>query len=259
MLERTLQRRAVLALISVALFLSMWLTLSANMKPIFFPGPSTVVRTAVQMILDGTLVEHVGVSLFRILTGWVTGALLLGIPIGLVMGHIRLIRELVDPFIEFFRVIPPIAFVTLAMIWFGLGELSKVVLIVYTTLFATVINVIAGVRSVNPVLTRASQCLGASRPQVFFHVVLPATVPYLITAMRIAMGNAFLTIVAAEMIAAESGLGFLIFNSRLFMLTDRIFVAIVSLGFLGLAVDRMFRLLADRLARPYLFAWSERN
>jgi taurine transport system permease protein len=120
------------------------------------------------------------------------------------------------------------------------------------------VNTIAGVMSVSPILEQAARSLGASRFKIFTRVILPSTIPFLLTGMRLAMGHSFMTIVSAEMIAAERGLGFLIFTSRLFMQTERIFVGIVSLGLLGFTVDALFRLGMNRFAKPYLFFFKEK-
>jgi NitT/TauT family transport system permease protein len=139
-----------------------------------------------------------------------------------------------------------------------MGETSKVILIVYTTVFIVTVNTIAGVMSVSPILEQAARSLGANRFKIFTRVILPSTIPFLLTGMRMAMGNSFMTIVSAEMIAAEKGLGFLIFTSRLFMQTERIFVGIVSLGILGFVVDAVFRLGMNRFAGQYLFFFKEK-
>jgi NitT/TauT family transport system permease protein len=193
----------------------------------------------------------------RIVAGWAIGSAL-GIPLGILMGDIRFVKNFLNPYIQFFRFIPPISFVTLSLIWFGMGETSKIVLIIYTTVFLVTVNTIAGVMSVNPIHVQGALCLGASRFKIFTKVILPSTIPFLLTGMRLAMGNSFMTIVSAEMIAAEKGLGFLIFTSRLFMQTERIFVGIVSLGVLGFAVDSVFRFSMRKLARPYLFFFKEK-
>ena len=129
----------------------------------------------------------------------------------------------------------------MAVIWFGIGEGSKIFLIIYTTVFIIIINTAAGVAAVAPNKIRAARSLGASRAQVFFFVALPATVPYILTGMRLAMANSFVTIIAAELVAANSGLGKMIWDSRMYMLVDQIFVALLVLGMLGFVTDRLFR------------------
>ena len=207
---------------------------------VLFPPPGVVLRKAVVLVRNGVLLEHLWASIQRILAGFVAGSLL-GIPIGLAMGSFRPVRRLLEPYTEFLRFIPSVAMITVAVIWFGIGEASKVFLIIYTTIFIVIINTAAGVSAIAPYKIRAAQSLGASRTQIFLHVALPATVPYILTGMRLAMANSFTTIVAAELIAANDGLGKMLWDGRLFMLVDEIFVSLVTLGFLGFATDRLFR------------------
>src|SRR5215467_9336279 len=202
---------------------------------VLFPPPTVVFRKAVVLAESGVLLGHLSASLQRILVGFVAGSLL-GIPIGLAMGSFLPVRKLLEPYTEFLRFIPSVA-----MIWFGIGEASKVFLIIYTTIFIVILNTAAGVAAIAPNKIRAAESLGATRAQIFFHVALPATVPYILTGMRLAMANSFTTIVAAELIAANEGLGKMLWDGRMFMLVDDIFVSLVCLGVLGFAVDRMFR------------------
>jgi ABC-type nitrate/sulfonate/bicarbonate transport system permease component len=207
---------------------------------VLFPPPAIVFRKAVILGLNGVLLEHLWASVQRILVGFIAGSLL-GIPIGLAMGSFRPVRQVLEPYTEFLRFIPSVAMITVAVIWFGIGEASKIFLIIYTTVFIVILNTAAGVSAIANNKIRAAQALGATRGQIFFHVALPATVPYILTGMRLAMANSFTTIVAAELIAANEGLGKMLWDGRMFMLVDDIFVSLVSLGLLGFAVDRMFR------------------
>lgn len=207
---------------------------------VLFPPPAIVFRKAVILVRNGVLLEHLWASVQRILVGFIAGSLL-GIPIGLAMGSFRPVRQVLEPYTEFLRFIPSVAMITVAVIWFGIGEASKIFLIIYTTIFIVILNTAAGVSAIANNKIRAAQALGATRGQIFFHVALPATVPYILTGMRLAMANSFTTIVAAELIAANEGLGKMLWDGRMFMLVDDIFVSLVSLGLLGFAVDRMFR------------------
>ena len=207
---------------------------------VLFPPPAIVFRKAVVLVLNGVLLEHLWASVQRILVGFIAGSLL-GIPIGLAMGSFRPVRQVLEPYTEFLRFIPSVAMITVAVIWFGIGEASKIFLIIYTTIFIVILNTAAGVSAIANNKIRAAQALGATPGQIFFHVALPATVPYILTGMRLAMANSFTTIVAAELIAANEGLGKMLWDGRMFMLVDDIFVSLVSLGLLGFAVDRMFR------------------
>jgi ABC-type nitrate/sulfonate/bicarbonate transport system permease component len=236
---------------SIAGMIVLWHVIATTFfKPQFFPGPAVVFATGVEMVQSHELFEHIAISLQRILAGFFAGSAIAA-PIGLLMGSIRKVRVILDPYTQFFRFVPSIAWLTPVVLWFGVGEISKVLIIVYTTTFIVLINTMVGVANIAPNKLRAAACLGATPVKAFFHVTLPATLPFILTGMRLAMGNSFATVVAAEMIAADTGLGYLIFNSRLWMATDRIFIGIVCLGTLGLITDRFFRYLIVRFAHQY--------
>ena len=207
---------------------------------VLFPTPWKVLLKGNELAEDGTLWEQASASLARIGSGFVGGSLI-GIPLGLAIGSFPIVRKLLEPYTEFLRFIPATAMITVAVIWFGIGEGSKIFLIIYTTVFIVIINTAAGVSAVASNKIRAARSLGASSIQVFFFVALPATVPYILTGMRLAMANSFVTIIAAELVAATNGLGRMIWDSRMYMLVDQIFVALVVLGFLGFTADRLFR------------------
>lgn len=219
-------------------------------KPAFLPSPLDTLHGAGELIENGQLAAGVAASLTRVIIGFTIGTCI-GIPLGLLMGMSPFVRTFMDPYVEFFRFIPPIAFVTLAVIWFGLGEASKIFLIIYTAIFMVAINTMVGVLGVDPDKRFAALCLGASRRQVFFHVIIPAVVPDIVMGMKIAMGNSYMTVVSAEMVAAKSGIGFLIVNSRLFLLTEWIFVGIITLGIMGFMTDRTLRFVAAVFLKRY--------
>lgn len=235
---------------SIAFGLVVWQVLAWRMGPTLVSSPAETWSAAVDLAKDGTLAESVLVSLRRIMIGWSAG-LLVGAPLGILMGRVKIIRNLIDPYIEFFRFIPPIAFITLAIAWFGIGETSKVILIFYTSVFIITINTIAGVLSINDSKLLAAASLGASRRQTLTAVVLPSTIPHLVTGARLALGNSFLTIVSAEIVAAQTGLGSLIWTSRNFGRIDWIFVGIIALGILGYLCDRTIRLLGRTALARY--------
>jgi ABC-type nitrate/sulfonate/bicarbonate transport system permease component len=224
----------------LSLFLLWELAAVYLVSSVLFPPPGRVILKAYELARDGILGDQIAVSMRRILLGFAGGSLV-GIPVGLAIGSFRVVRRVLEPYTEFFRFIPATAMITVAVIWFGIGEGSKVFLIVYTTVFVVILNTAAGVSAVAPNKIRAARSLGASRLQIFMFVALPATVPYILTGMRLAMGNSFVTIIAAELVAANAGLGKMIWDARLYMLVDQIFVALMVLGLLGFATDRVFR------------------
>ncbi len=218
--------------------------------PILLPPPADVAKAAWKSASDGTLFRHIGASYFRILTGWAIGCAL-AVPVGILAGRLKWVRAVLDPYIEFFRFIPPIAFVTLFMIWFGLGEMSKVMLIIYTAFFTTFLSTLAGALGVETERIRAAQCLGASRSQVFFRVIVPATVPHIVTGVRLSLGLAFMTVIAAEFIAAQTGVGYMIFSARLFAQTENVFVGILVLGLMGFFANWVLKRILSRIAYRY--------
>jgi ABC-type nitrate/sulfonate/bicarbonate transport system permease component len=227
--------------IGFASLFALWHVASVYLlNSVLFPPPGRVVAKAIELAQDGTLWENARVSLERIGLGFVLGSLI-GIPVGLAIGSFAIVRRLLEPYTEFLRFIPATAMITVAVIWFGIGEGSKIFLIIYTTVFIVIISTAAGVSAVTPNKIRAARSLGASRAQVFCYVAFPATVPYILTGMRLAMGNSFVTIIAAELVAANAGLGKMIWDARLYMLVDQIFVALLVLGLLGFTADRLFR------------------
>lgn len=236
---------------SVLATLVLWQYVAVNyFNPAFFPSPSVVFATAYEMVKSGEIFVHSAISLQRIMLGFFIGSAV-AIPLGLLMGSSAYIRAMFEPYTEFFRYVPAIAWLTPVVLWFGIGEISKVLIIVYTTLFIVAINTIVGVGNIAPNKFRAAASLGATPARMFLYVTWPATLPFILTGMRLAMGNSFATVVSAEMVASDKGLGFLIFNSRLWMATDKIFVAIVCLGALGMGSDRIFRMLIRRFAHQY--------
>lgn len=245
-------RRSLYSLISVAsLGLAWQLAATSVVDPFFLPPLSAVLAGAAELVADGTLPTYLAVSMGRILVGWLVGCLV-AVPIGLLVGSSPLVKSVVDPYIHFFRFIPAIALVTLFIVWFGIGETSKVALIVYATGFIVMINTATGVAAIPADKLNAARLLGANPYQLFWFVTIPATVPFIYVGMRLAMASSFLVIVAAEMLAANSGLGYLVWTSRLFFRIDWMFAAILTIGLAGYLTDRAWRLVGGTLLRRYL-------
>lgn len=237
--------------VSIALFLLAWHWASASFSvPRLFPSPERTGMTLVQLAQDGTLVRDIGASLKRILAGFAIGSVV-GFMLGLLMGASARVRLVLDPYVNFLRFISGIAWIQLATLWLGLGEAPKIALVAYVTIFAVAINTLAGFRAIPRNRIRAARSLGATRAQIFLWIQLPSCVHFALAGMRLAMAGAFLTVVAAEMIAADSGLGFLIHSSRQFMATDAMFVAILMLGVLGYLADKLLVLVTRTVLGRY--------
>jgi NitT/TauT family transport system permease protein len=237
--------------VSVAALLVVWQIVAwALFPPVLFPTPVLVAKAFRNELASGRLLGDMAVSLGRIFGGFALGCTL-GASTGLLMGYIPAVRRALDPFIQFGRFVPSISLLSPALIWFGIGEGSKLFLITYTTTFIVLLNTLAAVLTVPRNKIRAAQCLGATRGQLFRLVILPASLHGIFTGMRVGMGLSFTTVVAAEMIAAEAGLGFLIINSRLWFQTDVVFVGIITLGALGYLADKTFQAIIRRVAWRY--------
>ena len=227
----------------------LWHIMATYIFPsVLFSPPLAVFKKAVELTASGVLLTDIAVSMKRILLGFAIGSAL-GFPIGLLMGNVRFFRRLFEPYTEFFRFIPAIALLTLAVIWFGIGEASKVAFITYAAFFPIFTTTIEGIKYVDPILIRAASSLGASERQIFWHVVLPAATPNIITGMRLAFGLSFFVIVAAEFIAADSGLGFLINDARTFFLVSNMLLGAAVIGIIGVLANVLLRKLEGRLLR----------
>jgi NitT/TauT family transport system permease protein len=237
---------------SVVAVVVLWQVASTSWVPsILFPTPLQTLHGWVAMVREGVLLYDVRVSLGRIAIGFLLGTLI-GVPLGLAMGLFRPIAVVLEPYVQFFRFVPPVAWIIPAILWFGIGETSKIFLIFYTTVFLVLLNTMAGVAAVARNQIRSARCFGASHWQLFLWVSFPATMPYVLTGMRLGMGNSFAAVVGAEFIAAQAGLGFVIIESGTWMATDRMFAGMLTLGLLGILADQLFRALSRRWASRYL-------
>lgn len=237
-------------IVTWVLLIVIWQIASLFNSPDFLPSPWKTLQGLIEIVRKGDLWEDIVISMKRVTIGWFRG-LIIAIPIGLLVGRFKVIRWLAEPFINFFRFVPAIGFLTLFLMWFGVGEESKLVLITYATVFPVAINTIAGVAGIDPVKYQAAQSLGASPVQLFFTITVPGSIPNIFTGIRLGLSGAIISIVAAEMLAASEGLGYLIYTSRLYYRTDWIFVGIVTLGIIGFALDKILRKLGNSLFRYY--------
>ncbi|HET6157439.1 MAG TPA: ABC transporter permease subunit [Dongiaceae bacterium] len=220
---------------------------------LFLPSPITVLQQFIVVATDGfsnaTLAQHAGTSLFRVLFAFAIAASV-GIPLGLAMGVNRWVRGVFDPPISFYWPIPPLAYLPLIIIWLGIGEAAKIALITLAMLAPIVVNAQAGVRSVLEGRIQAALSLGASRRQVFFHVIARGALPEILTGLRIAVGFGWGTLVAAELVAATRGLGFMTLSAAQFLVTEVVFVGIFSIAALAMLCLAAIRLL-ERLLTPW--------
>ncbi|MFS2221857.1 taurine ABC transporter permease TauC [Pantoea sp. B65] len=248
-----LSRQLTLSIATLLVLLAIWWGVTALklISPLFLPAPQQVLHqllvvASAQGFMDATLWQHLGASLTRILIALFAAALF-GIPIGIAMGLNATVRGILDPLIELYRPVPPLAYLPLMVIWFGIGETSKILLI-YLAIFAPVaLSALAGVKSAQQVRLRAARSLGASRWQVLWYVVLPGALPEILTGLRIGLGVGWSTLVAAELIAATRGLGFMVQSAGEFLATDVVLAGIAVIAVIAFTLELGLRALQRRL------------
>ncbi|AIS19045.1 taurine ABC transporter permease [Pseudomonas rhizosphaerae] len=246
-----LSTQAISTLTLAGVLLLWWaVTATELIEPLFLPSPGAVLSKAwllaTQGYMDATLWQHLAASLGRIGLA-LFFAVLFAIPVGIAIGHNRIAQGILDPLIEFYRPIPPLAYLPLIVIWCGIGETSKVLLI-YLAIFAPIaIATATGVRNVDPARLRAAQSLGATRAQLIRHVIVPSALPEILTGIRIGLGVGWSTLVAAELIAATSGLGFMVQSAAQFLVTDVVVLGILVIALIAFGLEMGLRALQRRL------------
>jgi NitT/TauT family transport system permease protein len=249
------QRRYwMLAGVGLLVPLAAWslLTTFGSVDKVFLPGPGDVVHRIARWFSDDKLVSDVGISLYRVVAGWAL-SVLIAVPLGLYIGTFRAVQALLEPLTDFIRYMPAVAFIPLVMLWIGIDEGAKVAIIFIGTFFQMVLMVAEDVRRVPIAQIEAAQTMGATRGEIIEKVILPSAKPSLLDTLRITMGWAWTYLVVAELVAANSGLGYAIIKAQRFLQTDKIFAGIILIGMIGLAIDQSFRLL-HRLAFRWLYA-----
>ncbi|WP_256853262.1 taurine ABC transporter permease TauC [Pantoea sp. Fr+CA_20] len=242
-----------LSALSLLLLLFIWWSVTALglIAPLFLPSPQQVVRKLLlvagsQGFMDATLWQHLAASLTRMLIA-LTAAAAIGIPVGIAMGISPVVRALVDPLIELYRPVPPLAYLPLMVIWFGIGETSKILLIFLAMFAPVVLSTVAGVRNAQQVRLRAAASLGANRWQQLRWVILPGALPEILTGLRIGLGVGWSTLVAAELIAATRGLGFMVQSAGEFLATDVVLAGIAVIAVVAFSLELSLRALQRRL------------
>ncbi len=246
-------RRAALILAPWAGIVLVWYAIhhSGLVNPVLVPTPHEVAAQLWQLA-GQRLPRDIWMSTQRVFLG-VTLGIVVAVPVGFVLGWYREVRTFADPLINFFRALPPIALIPLVIVYFGVEETAKVVILFYASFFAGVIVMYEGIAQISPIYVRVARTLGATDREIFARVIVPLTVPHMLTALRVALGVAWATLVASELIAAQHGLGSLIQNAASFFQLDIIYAGIVCIGFIALGMD-----LALRVAARRLVAWQER-
>ena len=247
-------KRLLPSLTVMAVLIAAWWLVVVKTQSVIFPTPWQVVTGTGELMQNGVLWEHIGASLFRVGSGFLL-AVAFAVPLGLWMGWVRGAFTTLNPIFQMLRPISPIAWIPIAILWFGVGNASPVFLIFISSVFPMVVQTTSGVHTIERRYLRAAANFGVSRATLFRRVVIPAALPQIIVGMRIGLGVAWLVVVAAEMIALRSGLGFLIIDSRnAGNRYDLVIAAMIIIGMIGLLLDGLMRLLEGLKAVQWRYA-----
>lgn len=240
-------------LASVVVGIGIWWIAAVAGTNELLPTPGAVARAGWDGLRDGDLLTQTWASLRRVLIGFLLGVAV-AVPTGFLMGWYRWANSALEPWVQFFRTIPPLALIPLVIIFLGVGESAKISLIFLAAYLSCVIAVVQGVRNVDRVLLNAARVLGAKDRHLFVKVVVPASLPYLFVGMRVALGNAWATLVAAELIAADTGLGHMMKTAGTYFEVPTVIVGVIVIGILGMLMDRVVLYLDRRLTR-----WQDKS
>jgi NitT/TauT family transport system permease protein len=248
-------REQALPLLTVAGVLLAWeaFVRGRGIAPIYLPAPSSIATYLFRMVADGSIPYHLGVTLLRILVGFLVAAVA-GVAVGVLMGMSPTVARIADPWIAALYPLPKISLIPLLIIWLGTGEAYKIVISAFTAFFPVVISTFAGIRQADPGLLKAAEDLGANRRQIQLKIVIPAAVPSIFAGLKLAMGVAIILVVAAEMIggSGRSGMGYLLINAGQVMETEKVFAGLIVLAVLGVVVTKVQDWVDRRIA-----PWAE--
>jgi len=242
----------ILAIAGLVLPLAAWWIVAASgtIEKVFMPSPGAVWDRAVTWLVEDNLSSDMRISIYRVTAGWALSAVI-ALPLGLMIGTFRPVQAALEPLTDFIRYMPAVAFIPLVMLWIGIDEGSKISIIFIGTFFQMVLMFAEDVRRVPLPQIEAAQTMGANRTEIIQLVLLPSAKPALLDTMRVTMGWAWTYLVVAELVAANSGLGYAILKARRFLQTDKIFAGIITIGLVGLITDQLFRLW-HRKAFPWM-------
>jgi NitT/TauT family transport system permease protein len=232
-----------------------WVALrtSGLINPALLPSPLEVLQTFWVRLSQGELLPNILMSVQRVVAGLLLG-MVAAVPVGFLIGWYTPVRRFIDPLINFFRALPPIALIPLVIVYLGIGELAKIAILFYASFFAAVIVMYEGMTQISPVYIRVARTLGATDMEIFLKVIVPMAVPHMLTALRVALGVAWATLVASELVAAQQGLGAMIQNASAFFDLRTIYLGIICIGVLALLMDLGLRALSRRLV-----SWQDKT
>lgn len=217
-------------------------------NPLFLPAPSGVLLTFGKLLRTGELATHVSVSLYRALLGFALAAVI-AVPHGILIAWFRTVEDTTNPLVELFRPIPAVALIPVAILWFGIGDLSKIMIIAFACYFPIILNTISGVRQMDVNLLKVARLFGANRVQTLTKIILPSALPSIMTGLRLGIAVALILLIVTEMIGARSGLGFMIIDAEYTFKTERMFAGIFTIGFIGFFLNELMVAVEQRLTK----------
>lgn len=233
---------------SIILVLIAWQIIGGNINPIFLSTPTAIGSAAVNVLASGELLSAMLVSVAVVLAGF-SLAIVAGVPLGLLMGRFRTFEYLIDPYVNALYVVPRIALIPLIIIWFGLGAPAQIVVVFGTSVFPILLSTYAGVRNVPQDLIETAQAFGARERQLFFNIIIPASVPFIMSGLRLGIGQAIIGMVVAQMFLGLSGIGFMLTKYGNMFETPYVFVVVFALAALGIAMTEVVKRLEQRYTR----------
>jgi ABC-type nitrate/sulfonate/bicarbonate transport system permease component len=239
---------SLIRIVSVVIFLGIWEYFGRRIDPLFLAAPSKIAEAAVDMAVSGELLQALLSTLYPFAIGMAI-SILGGIVIGVAMAQWRLVEYVLDPFVNAMYSIPRVALVPLIMLWAGLGVSSKIIILVSIAIFPVIINTFAGIRDVRHSMIEVGRAYCATNTQIFFKIIVPSAIPFLMTGIRLAVGLGIIGIVVAEFFTAQTGLGGIIIRYANLFATARMFVPIIVIGLLGVVLTELVRAIEGRLSR----------
>lgn len=241
----------IISVISLIVFLSIWefVTQMGWIKPLFLPSPSRVLTTGYNMLMEGNLLVHVMESTRRVLVGFFL-AVIVALPLGIILGNSKKLKAVFDPIVSIIRPLPSMAWIPLSLLWLGIGEEQKYTIVFMGSVAPALLYTIDATRNVDPLLIKAARNLGASKMTVMREVILPGAMPSIFAGMKVVLGLSWTTVISAELVAANEGLGFLIMNGQEYFMTDVVVLGMVMISFTVVIID-VFLNWVERVIMPW--------
>jgi len=247
-------KKIIYPIVAFFLLLALWQGAIeiTGVEAFLLPGPLDALAALMDVIRSGVLFEHAIASLFRVAMGFLL-ATVLAVPLGLLMGTRKFLHITLDPILQGIRTISPIAWIPLAILWFGIGDKPAIFIIFITAFFPILLSTALSIRHVDPLLLRVGKNFGATQKQLLFKIILPAVTPYIVIGLKISLGISWIIVVAAEMVGMSSGLGYMILDARNFLRTDLIIAGMFVIGVIGFTLDRLLTLIEVQVKKAFSF------